>query len=92
MNDTNPTPPANSNLPGSDGDLADRFRVYCENYSEQTRLVEVEGIELLVSPRVYLAEGASTTLTLLSALGDPHGKHVLDMGCGTGILLSLIHI
>ncbi|MEM6732263.1 MAG: methyltransferase [Myxococcota bacterium] len=66
--------------------LDSRFRAYCERYSLDPTTVEVAGVPLVIHPRVYRAEGASTTATLLEAIGEPHGATVLDMGCGTGVL------
>jgi|GEM_PF-4831233 len=67
-------------------DLDARFRAYCETYSVETSVVVVGGLEIIVHPRVYRAESASTTATMLESLGSPTGLDVLDMGCGTGVL------
>ncbi|EDM80531.1 modification methylase HemK [Plesiocystis pacifica SIR-1] len=69
---------------GFDAGLDDRFRVYCETYSAEPTVATVAGVELELHPRVFRAAGASTTLTLLEALGEPEGLRVLDMGCGSG--------
>lgn len=66
--------------------LGPRFRAYCESYSAEPCIVEVAGIDLIINPRVFRAAGASTTATLIEALGTPDGLRVLDMGCGTGIV------
>ena len=70
----------------NDSGLDMRFRAYCERYSNEIGLAEIEGMDIIIHPRVYRAEGASTTATLLQALGSPTGQRVLDMGCGTGVL------
>ncbi len=69
---------------GFDAGLDGRFRAYCETYSAEPCTAMVAGVELEIHPRVYRAAGASTTLTLIDALGEPVGLRVLDMGCGTG--------
>lgn len=66
--------------------LGPRFRTYCESYRSEPCVIEVAGIELVINPRVFRAAGASTTATLIEALGTPEGLRVLDMGCGTGIV------
>ena len=66
--------------------LNSRFREFCERYSLDATLAYVAGVDLIIHPRVYRAEGASTTSTLLKALGEPKGLRVLDMGCGSGII------
>lgn len=66
--------------------LGPRFRTYCESYSAEPCTVEVAGIDLIINPRVFRAAGASTTATLIEALGTPQGLRVLDMGCGTGVV------
>lgn len=80
-----PTPgPTSPTELGFDAGLGDRFRVYCETYSAEPCTAIVAGVELEIHPRVFRAAGASTTLTLIDALGSPTGLRVLDMGCGTG--------
>ncbi|MEM7151282.1 MAG: class I SAM-dependent methyltransferase [Myxococcota bacterium] len=66
--------------------LDTRFRQFCETYCAEPCVVEVAGLDLIIHPRVFRAEGASTTATLIEALGHPEGQRVLDMGCGTGIV------
>ena len=80
------SPAASQTTPGLgfDAGLDGRFRVYCETYSAEPCTATVAGVELDIHPRVFRAAGASTTLTLIDALGDPVGLRVLDMGCGTG--------
>ncbi len=66
--------------------LDSRFAQYCESYSAAIDTVTVDDIEFLVYPKVYRAESASTTATILKVMGDFTGQKVLDMGCGTGVL------
>ncbi|MEM1033379.1 MAG: class I SAM-dependent methyltransferase [Myxococcota bacterium] len=81
----NQTTPADDTAFDPEGFEA-RYRAYCATYSTERTTVDIDGVSLVMHPRVYRAESASTTAAMLSTIRDVEGRALLDMGCGCGVL------